>query len=162
MIRSDKEVIDRAWMDAVLRDALFCHLGLCDDTQPYVVAMNFLWDEGRIFLHCRPEGEKMRILHKNPAVTVTVETGVELIWDPDPCACSMRYRSVNCQGIANLVRDPDEKHRILCRFAGKYTRTPVNGFSQKGLDHLEVIAITVTSRTGKSSGYQDKMVNELE
>lgn len=149
-------------MDRVLHDALFCHLGMCDGSRPYVVAMNFLWDEGRIFLHCRPDGEKMRILLLNPAVSVAVETGIELVWDADPCACGMRYRSVHCQGTASLVRDPDEKHRILCRLAGKYTKALVSGFSQKELDHLEVIAITVTSRTGKSSGYLDKMVNELE
>lgn len=159
MIRSDKEVTDLAWMDGVLHDALFCHLGMCDGSRPYVVAMNFLWDKGQIFLHCRPDGEKMRILHKNKVVTVAVETGVELVWDPDPCACGMRYRSVICQGTASLVRDPEEKYRILSRFAGKYTKSPAGGFSHKGLDHLEVIAITVTSRTGKSSGYQDTIVS---
>ncbi len=41
MRRKDKEITNKAEIEAILKKAFICHLGLSDGDQPYVVPMNY-------------------------------------------------------------------------------------------------------------------------
>jgi len=153
MRRTDKEIRDPEWIDAVLGKALFCHLAFSDDEIPYMVPMNFAWSEGRLILHSFHEGEKNNILRKNPHVSFSVETDVELVTHTIACRYGMRYRSVIGRGNVRFVEEDEEKNYLLRILAGKYTTTPVHDFSPEELTHVTVLVITPTILTGKNSGY---------
>lgn len=153
MIRSDKEITDPVWIDHVLCQGLYCHIAIIDGTLPYLAPLNYLWCDGKIILHSGLEGEKIRILKRNPSISFAVETDVEMVPGSIPCQYSMRYRSVIGQGTAVFVEDPIEKSGLLCRLAEKYTGVHVSGFSSKSLDQVVVISITISQMTGKNSGY---------
>ena len=56
MRRSDKQVTDPDWIASVLREAAYCHIAMCDQEQPYMIPMNFVWYEGCLILHSATEG----------------------------------------------------------------------------------------------------------
>ncbi len=159
MRRTDKEVRDQGWIDAVLFNALFCHLALVDDVFPCLVTMNFVWSEGKLILHSVSEGEKIELLKKNPNVAFAVETDIGVVSHSTACGYGMRYRSVIGRGTARFVDSYDEKNRLLRLLSEKYTSCPVDDFSRDTLNHVTVFVITPTSLTGKNSGYSQGRSN---
>lgn len=63
--RKDKEITNRAEIEGILKKAFICHLGLSDGDLPYVVPMNYGYEDGHIYLHCATEGKKLDIIKKN-------------------------------------------------------------------------------------------------
>lgn len=154
MQRTDKEVQDKRWIDAVLRKALFCHLAIPgDDRYPCLIPMNFVWYEGRLILHSNPVGEKIRLLKNNPHTTFAVESDIDLLTNTIACGYGMRYRSVIGHGTVRFSTEYDEKNHLLKVLSEKYTSHPVDDFSPDTLDHVAVFVITPISLTGKNSGY---------
>lgn len=51
MRRKDREITDRAAIEAILRRATVCRIGLVGKDGPYVVPMSFGYDAGRLYLH---------------------------------------------------------------------------------------------------------------
>lgn len=153
MQRSDKEVTDPSWLEAVLGEAQFCHLALCDRLSPYVIPMNFVYSHGHLLLHSALEGEKMRIIRQNPKVSFCVESRVELKISETPCGYSMRFKSVCGHGIARCVEDPEEKSRLLRIFAMKFISGPLPVFPPEVLSQVMVIDVEIQQIVGKNSGY---------
>jgi len=153
MQRADKEVRDQGWIDTVLTKALFCHLAINGDEYPCLVPMNFVWHKGQLILHSANEGEKMRLLRKNPHVAFAVEIDPELVTHATACGYGMRYRSVIGQGIVRFFDEYEEKNHLLKVLSEKYTSYSVDDFPPDKLAHVTVFIITPTSLTGKNSGY---------
>ncbi|PWR70538.1 pyridoxamine 5'-phosphate oxidase family protein [Methanospirillum lacunae] len=154
MHRTDKEVQDQGWIDAVLKKALFCHLAIPgDDEYPCLVPMNFVWYEGRLILHSSPVGDKIRLLKNNPHASFAVESDIDLVTDTNVCGYGMRYRSVIGRGTVRFVEEYKEKNRLLKVFSEKYASYPVDNFFQDKLDNVAVLVIKPISITGKNSGY---------
>jgi nitroimidazol reductase NimA-like FMN-containing flavoprotein (pyridoxamine 5'-phosphate oxidase superfamily) len=49
--RAEKEITDKAEVEAVLTEAEVGRLGTSVDGRPYVVPLNFAYEEGKIFFH---------------------------------------------------------------------------------------------------------------
>jgi uncharacterized protein len=58
MRRKDREITDRAEIDAILSEAVVCRLGLVDGSEPYIVPMCFGYDGTFLYLHSAPEASK--------------------------------------------------------------------------------------------------------
>ena len=151
MHRRDREISERAEMEALLTEAPACRLGLCDGGQPYVVPVTFVYEEGAVYVHSSPEGEKIRILRKNPRVCVEVDSIGRVIPGDDPCRWSMSYRSVIGQGTAKWVEEPGEKARALAALVRKYSGQGDVEIPTGGLHGVAVIRIALGSMTGKLS-----------
>ena len=65
--RADREITDRAALDALLVRADIGHLGLVDAGRPYVVPLNYAYEDGRIYFHSAPEGRKIAAMQANRA-----------------------------------------------------------------------------------------------
>lgn len=153
MHRTDKEVQNQGWIDAVLTKAIFCHLAIQgDDEYPCLIPMNFVWYEGRLIFHSALDGEKIRHLKNNSHATFAVESDIDLITNIISCMYGMRYRSVIGYGPVRFVTEYDEKNRLLKALSEKYTSHPVDDFSPDALDRVAVFVITPISLTGKNSG----------
>ncbi len=153
MQRSDKEIRDPLWIQSVLFEAQYCHLACSDGDTPYLVPMNFAFQDGHLILHSAPDGEKIRIIRQNPKVSFSAEVGVDLIASDAPCGYSMRFRSVCGTGSARCVEDSEEKARLLRIFATKFISGPLPVFSPASLDQVLVIDVRISSMVGKNSGY---------
>lgn len=104
---------DRATIDAILDEAILCHIGFEVDGQPYVIPSLHARVGDVLYLHGSSASRMMRRLAEGVAccVTVTLVDGVVLargVFDQ-----SINYRSVVVLGQARLVAEPDEKLAAL-------------------------------------------------
>jgi nitroimidazol reductase NimA-like FMN-containing flavoprotein (pyridoxamine 5'-phosphate oxidase superfamily) len=150
MRRTEKQVIDPAAIEAIIARAQVCRLGLCDQGQPYVVALCFGYAPGVFYLHSATEGRKIAVLRQNPRVCLQIDTDVEIKTAENPCSWGMRFKSVIGFGIADIVTDPDEKRRALDLIMAHYGGPPA-AYPEKALEATTVIRVAIAEMTAKQS-----------
>ncbi len=151
MRRKEKEIVDRSEMDAVIRDAIVCHVGLSDGNIPYVVPLSFGYQDSTVYVHGAIEGRKIDILRKNNHVCVTFVADAEIVEGGTSCEWGMRYRSVVGFGRALFVEDTDDKKSGLEVIMKQYSNQPAS-IPTAAVDGTVVIKIKIDSITGKRSG----------
>jgi uncharacterized protein len=112
-------VYDRAVIDAILDEALVCHLGFVNDDHPYVIPTLYARLGDEVYVHGSSASRMLRTLDGgvDACLTVTLIDGVVLarsIFNH-----SINYRSVVVLGRATAVTDVDEKRRALEAFSGR-------------------------------------------
>jgi len=104
---------DRAAIDAILDEALYCHIGFVDRGQPFVIPTIHARAGDRVYVHGSAASRMLGTLGGGiPAcLTVTLLDGVVLA--RAVFSHSMNYRSVMVLGTATEVTDPEEKLAAL-------------------------------------------------
>jgi nitroimidazol reductase NimA-like FMN-containing flavoprotein (pyridoxamine 5'-phosphate oxidase superfamily) len=151
--RAEKEIRDRAEVEAVLREAEVGRLGTSVDGRPYVVPVNFAYIEGRIFFHGAGEGKKLRDIAENPRVCFEVDEA-EVMPAEGPCDYSYRYRSVIANGRARVLTAVDERADALRAIVEKYAEGKGAEITRERMERfttLAVVEIEVDEMTGKRS-----------
>jgi uncharacterized protein len=152
MRRQEKEIATQEEIDEVIRRAPVCRLALSDNDTPYVVPVCFGYEGGALYFHSAPEGRKLDILMQNGRVCFEMDIDTRIVVSDSPCNWSLRYRSVIGFGEAAIVADPEEKRRGLDAIMRHYSG-PVGQYNQDKFEKTIVIKVTVSSVTGKKSGY---------
>ena len=104
---------DREVVEAILDEALVCHVGFVVDGQPYVIPTIHARVDGRLYLHGSAASRMLRALGEGPQVCVTVTIVDGLVLARSAFHHSMNYRSVVVLGQARFVTDPAEKVAAL-------------------------------------------------
>lgn len=115
---------DPEFIESVIRRCDICFVGLADtDGTPYVIPMNFGYQDGIVYLHSAQEGRSISILERNPNVCVTFSTDHELIFQHPEVACSyrMRSKSVIGWGKVEFEEDFDQKEKALSIIMRQYS-----------------------------------------
>jgi uncharacterized protein len=108
-------------INAILKSEEIGYLALAKENQPYLVPLNFIYENGSIYFHCSPEGRKIDYIRSNPRVCFqTGETG-GLIPGKNPCSHNYSYRSVLIEGTAQEIVSSTEKEIILRLLTAKYS-----------------------------------------
>lgn len=105
---------DRATIDAILDEALICHLGLVDpDGRPFVIPTIHARVDDHLYVHGSPASRALRAgaAGVDACVTVTLLDG--LVLARSAFHHSMNYRSVVVYGVAARVEDAAEKDTAL-------------------------------------------------
>ena len=149
-----KDIVDLDELEAIIKKCNVCRIGMVDGDTPYVLAMNFGYDDQTIWLHCSKEGKKLDILKRNNKVCIEMDTDNKLFSRHEHVACSWRfaYRSVQIQGHAILVEDYDEKIKGLNIFMKNYSDKEFE-YSKPSVDNVQIIKIPFESITGRSFEY---------
>jgi nitroimidazol reductase NimA-like FMN-containing flavoprotein (pyridoxamine 5'-phosphate oxidase superfamily) len=146
------EVSNPAEMEAILQKAQVLHLAMCQDNQPYIVPLNFGYEDGRIYIHTGLEGWKMEMLAANGRVCFEVDTDVEMLPADKPCAWSVRSQSVVGFGRARIVQGDDERQKGLAIIVEHYAGPGDYDFPEDVLEQTAVVCIQVEHMTGKRKG----------
>ena len=114
-------VYDRAVIDAILDEALICHLGLVGDNQPFVIPTIHLRIGDELFIH---GSAASRMLEQGGSgarlcVTVTLVDGIVLA--RSAFHHSMNYRSVVILGEARNVTEREEKFSVLAKLVDRFS-----------------------------------------
>lgn len=104
---------DRALVDAILDEALVCHVGFCAEGQPYVIPMNYVRVADRVYVHGSAASRLLRTLQQGAPACVTVTLLDGLVLARSAFHHSMNYRSVVILGVAREVTDLAEKRAAL-------------------------------------------------
>lgn len=111
MNRSDREIVDERELKRVLRDGTFVVISMCSDNSPYVVTMNYGYDDRKnaLYFHAAFKGLKLDIIEKNPNVCATVieDLGYQ------HGECNHSFRSIVFWGKMSIIDDLEEKKHGL-------------------------------------------------
>ena len=152
MRRAEREIKDRSVVEEILRGATVCRLAVCDGNVPYIVPLNFGYEDGRLYFHSAPEGRKIEAIKANPNVCFEVDVDQELVPGELPCEWTVRYRSVIGFGQARILEEVAEKGRALDVILSHYAQGPFV-YPEGAIDEVAVVEVEIESLTGKQSGY---------
>ncbi len=145
-----KEITKKKTIDEIIKKAKVCRIGLSDNNMPYVVPVNFGYENNCLYFHSSQKGKKIDILKKNNNVCFQVDVDVELVKAKKACKWDVKYRSVIGFGKAHFVEDLEEKrkafHIIMAHYSDKSFDYP-----EKKLVKAVVIRIEIESLSGKKS-----------
>jgi hypothetical protein len=157
MMRPEKEIKDRDEMELLLKTAKIGRLGTCVDGEPYVVPLSFAYHDDRIVFHCARKGKKLDNIARNPRVCFEVDTG-EVVPAEEPCAFSVRYKSVIAYGAARVYTDSakvvEALRLIVDKYAAKDLGSQITEETVLRYKNLAVVEITIDEMTGKKSPIQ--------
>ena len=152
MRRKELEIMDIDEIEAVIKNAEVCHIGLVDGKEPYVVPVFFGYEKGAIYFHSTLEGCKIALIKKNRKVCFEIENNVEIIVTEKPCDFSAKYRSVIGMGKAYLLQDTEDEVHGLKLLMRQYGNTEPDLRFEK-LDSALVVKVVIEHMTGKKKGY---------
>ncbi|MGB8003607.1 MAG: pyridoxamine 5'-phosphate oxidase family protein [Gaiellaceae bacterium] len=104
---------DRDVIDAILDEALMCHLGFVVDGQPFVIPTIHARDGDMLYIHGSPGSRMLRTAKSGVDICVTATLLDGLVLARSVYNHSMNYRSVVVLGRAHEVTGPDEKLRAM-------------------------------------------------
>ena len=148
MRRSQREITDRAEIDAIIRHSQVCRLGLTDGHEPYVVPLCFGYDGEALYFHCARGGRKLDILRRNNRVCFEFDIVEGIIKNTQACGWGMHYRSVIGVGTAYLVEKNDEKIKGLAVIMNQYADGRFI-FPDDAVSRTAVIKVLIESVSGK-------------
>ena len=142
-------VESREEMEKLLREEDTGYLGLSLDGDPYVVPLNYHYNNGRIVFHCGLKGKKLDYLKTNPRVCFTVGRqlgGVREHAGGNPC--HVDSDSVICYGRARVLEDLDERKRALNAFNTRF-RPGAPELTLERVMKCCVVEISISEMTGR-------------
>src|SRR5213594_5032769 len=104
---------ERATIDAILDEAVFCHIGFVAEGQPYVIPTIHARAGDRLYFHGSAASRMLRTLSEGIPVCVTATLIDGLVLARSAFHHSVNYRSVVILGTAKLVEDSAEKMEAL-------------------------------------------------
>jgi uncharacterized protein len=104
---------DRATIDAILDEALFCHVGMMDGSQPFVIPTIHARLGDVVYVHGSTGSRALRSFAGGIPMCLTVTILDGLVLARSAFNHSMNYRSAMVLGVAREVTDPDEKQAAM-------------------------------------------------
>jgi nitroimidazol reductase NimA-like FMN-containing flavoprotein (pyridoxamine 5'-phosphate oxidase superfamily) len=156
----DREITNRSEIDDLLERIDTGHLGMCEDSKPYVIPFNYFYDrsEGKIYIHCADEGHKIDIIKKNPEVCFEVaEVGVDE--NAVDQRCPEWWKSVVAFGTISFIEDIPKKLHALNGLIEKYGRSHKPATVGQA-EMTTVLVIEIEEVTGKSMGPEEEFRKE--
>ncbi len=153
MRRKEKEITERTVMEELLREQEVGRLATSVDDQPYIVPINYVYNDGKIIFHSHKDGTKMANIAKNPRVCFEVDSG-EIVRAEKPCDYSWRYMSVIVKGNVKIITDPAARLVALRRISDKYAPGKGKTLTADELaknPQLVLAEIVIEEMTGKKS-----------
>ena len=152
MRRKDREITDRAEIDAIIHAGRVMHLALADNNIPFVFPLCYAYDGAALFFHSATAGTKIDILKRNPVVCFEISLDHELIKGESVCAFAMRHRTVIGYGCAAFVDDGaakiDALNRIVARFDGAAFEYPPESLTRTLIVRIDIESVKGKKHTG--------------
>ncbi|MGZ6240829.1 MAG: pyridoxamine 5'-phosphate oxidase family protein [Syntrophales bacterium] len=150
MRRSEREIKDRAGIDAMIRQCLVCRLGLFDGEEPYIVPLCFGYDGEGLYFHSASAGRKIDILRKNSRVCFEFDIPEGMREAEQGCRWGIKYRSVIGFGTAEIVDNQEDKKKALQIIMAQYSDKEFI-FPEDVVAKTAIIKVVITRVTGKQA-----------
>lgn len=109
------------------------------ENEPYCLPLNYVYYEGKIYIHSAQQGKKIDWLQKNNKVCFTVSKMLGLVKADVLCRYSAHFESVVVYGRAKIMTDLSRKRSILYAFAAGFD--PDSGQIPMTDEHVERVAL---------------------
>ena len=142
-------------IEEIIKKCQVCHVAMVDqEGKPYLIPMNFGFEEGVIYLHSSRVGKKIDILKNNPEVCIEFSTDYQLRYQNENVACSwsMKYRSVLAYGKVTFIDDDAQKTKHLDLVMKNYTPLEFK-YNPPSLREVSCWKVIVERFEGRVFGY---------
>jgi len=154
MRRPEREVKDRETIAVLLEKTSVGRMATINRKGfPVIKPVNFLYWNGKIYIHSSTKGEKIGDIQRGSPVCFEVDEPIAYVAARETaCSASYYYRSLIAKGKAALVSDPDKKLKILEKLMEKYQpEGGYGGISGEILKKTAIIEISIQEITGKEN-----------
>ena len=120
-----------------------------DNGYPYAVPLNYVYHDGKVYVHCAKAGHKLDAIRRDPKVSCTVIERDDVV----PEKLATYYRSVIAFGHARILEDDEKKRHAAEVFGLHYYNVPeaVQKEIETTWNALVCIEITIDHLTGKEA-----------
>ena len=147
MRRKDSEITELEKVIAVLDACECCRLGLVDDSEAYIVPMNFgyeiIHNNLLLYFHCAKEGRKIDLIPKQKTVSFEMDTKHALVQGEKGCDFSFLYQCLMGKGTIAILDSESDKVYGLNKIMQHYTKRDAWDFESTLLDRIYVLKLTV-------------------
>jgi nitroimidazol reductase NimA-like FMN-containing flavoprotein (pyridoxamine 5'-phosphate oxidase superfamily) len=151
MRRKDREIIDRAEIETIIKAGNLMHLALVDGDTPFLVPVFYAFDGTSLYFHSAQSGSKIEILQRNNKVCFEISIDNGFIASDDACDFEAKHRTVIGLGQAFFVEDEALKIEALDRIVAHFTAQKFE-YPTTNLDRTAVVRIDIDSVKGKKHG----------
>ena len=71
MRKKNKEITDIDEIEGIIKKATCCRIGLVDGDEPYIVPLNFGYENSTLYFHGASEGRKIDLIKDNKVIRKT-------------------------------------------------------------------------------------------
>jgi nitroimidazol reductase NimA-like FMN-containing flavoprotein (pyridoxamine 5'-phosphate oxidase superfamily) len=152
MRRPEREIKDKETIAALLERSQVGRIATVNlKGFPVIKPVNFLYRDGKIYIHSSTKGEKIRNIRRGSPICFELDEPIAYAPATGPaCMAGYYYRSVVIKGMAHLFKDKERKSEILERLMEKYQ--PEGGYSpisEEVIKKTAIIEISIEKLTGK-------------
>lgn len=133
--------------EALLGRAEVLRLGIVDADGPYVVPVNFGYEDGRIYVHGPAEGRRIDAVADGARVCFEIDE-CEIVRSERACGFTARFASVIGYGTARLL-DSEGAKRLGLGVIMRHYGGPEDGMPDDTLARTSVVEIVIESMDGK-------------
>ncbi len=153
MRRKEKEITDIKEIEAIIQKAEVCRLGLAVGNTPYVIPVNYGYEDNCLYIHCAKKGRKLDMIKQNNTVCFEMDIDAE-IKERDRSACNWgtTFRSVIGYGEALFVEESEQKKKALDIIMRHYSGKTSFEYGKDAIGNVVIIKIIITHLSGKKSG----------
>jgi len=149
---SERGVYDRATIDAIVDEALICHLAYVIDAEPRVIPTIHARVGNTLYVHGSNASRTLRATKRGTPVAIEITLLDGLVLARSAFHHSMNYRSVIVYGRAREVTDPDEKweaQRALVEHVAHGRAGDARMPNQRELDQTTILAVAMDEASAK-------------
>ncbi len=149
-VRRRDRLMDETEALQLLSNAEYGVLSLCGaDGKPYGIPVNHVWDgKSSIYVHCAPEGRKLKAIEENPRVSFCVVGRVKL----QPQKFTTEYESIVAEGIAHIDLPEEERMHALRLLISKLSpefQEIGEKYARASFARTAIIRIDIATLSGK-------------
>lgn len=106
------QITDKKEIEHIISQCDICYVGMVDpDGCPYVIPMNFGYQDDIIYLHSNQTGKSITILEANNNVCITFSIDHNLVFQHPEVACSYRMKSKSIIVTGKVIFETDFKQK---------------------------------------------------
>jgi len=148
-VRRQYRLMDEERAIELLKTSEFGVLSMVADGGGYGIPINYVWNgKDSIYIHCAPEGKKLRALAEHAKVSLCVVGKVNLL----PRNFTTEYESAIFFGEAHTGLSAEERmealHLLIDKLSADYKEIG-DKYAHKSFHRTEIIRIDLTEFSGK-------------
>jgi len=144
-ITNKDEIID------IVRKSKVCRIALSYEGIPYIVPVNYGYNNNTLYIHSARSGKKIDLLKKNNRVCFEVESDIKIVASDTACQWTTQYRCAIGYGKAQLLYDRESIIKALEIIMKHQSGRSDWTYSEEAINRVLIIKIIIDSITGKKS-----------
>lgn len=152
-IRRSEREMNKFEIREIVQKGKYMTLALCKTGEPYLVTVNYAYDENErcFYFHCAAEGKKIEFIRANKRAWGQILEDLGYAQGE----CDHHYKTVHFQGEAFVLEDREAKRRALALMIDQLEEIPGpvkdRNLIDAKIDGVTIVKVTTSYFTGKKN-----------